>query len=64
MIVVNLKGGLGNQMFQYAAAYSLSLRKKVPILVDLRLMTIKHFQDNDDLMTFRNLIENYYNAMN
>jgi hypothetical protein len=38
MIVVNLKGGLGNQMFQYAAAYSLSLRKKVPILVDLRLM--------------------------
>jgi len=38
MIVVNLKGGLGNQMFQYAAAYNLSLRKKVPILVDLRLM--------------------------
>jgi hypothetical protein len=28
MVVVQLTGGLGNQMFQYAAAKSLAIRKK------------------------------------
>lgn len=38
MIIVNLKGGLGNQMFQYALGYCLSQKKKVPLSLDLRLM--------------------------
>lgn len=38
VIIVNLKGGLGNQMFQYALGYSLSKIKNVPISFDLRLM--------------------------
>jgi hypothetical protein len=28
MIVTSLKGGLGNQMFQYATGYALSQQKK------------------------------------
>jgi hypothetical protein len=29
MIIVNLKGGLGNQMFQYALGYILAKKKNV-----------------------------------
>lgn len=35
MIIVNLIGGLGNQMFQYAVARSLAIRKKVPLYLDI-----------------------------
>ena len=38
MIIVNLKGGLGNQMFQYALGHCLSNVKNVPLYLDLRLM--------------------------
>ena len=38
VIILNLKGGLGNQMFQYALGYILSKTKKVPLYFDLRLM--------------------------
>jgi len=38
VIIINLKGGLGNQMFQYALGYCLSKIKNVPIYLDLRLM--------------------------
>ena len=34
MIITNLIGGLGNQMFQYAAARALSLHLGVPLLLD------------------------------
>lgn len=34
-ITVRLKGGLGNQMFQYAAGRALSLRHNVPLMLDL-----------------------------
>lgn len=34
-IVVGLSGGLGNQMFQYAAGRALSLRLSVPLVLDL-----------------------------
>jgi hypothetical protein len=36
MIVLNLKGGLGNQMFQYALGLALSTKLSVPLKLDLR----------------------------
>ena len=38
MIIVNLKGGLGNQMFQFATGYCLSKRNNTNIVFDTRLM--------------------------
>lgn len=37
MITMRLKGGLGNQLFQYAAAYALSKRLNQPFQVDFAL---------------------------
>ena len=37
MIIINLKGGLGNQMFQYATAYAIHKKFKKKILCDIRL---------------------------
>ena len=37
MIIVNLKGGLGNQMFQYALAYVLAKKRNTEIFCDTRL---------------------------
>ena len=37
MVIVQLKGGLGNQLFQYAAARALSVRRGEPVLLDVRL---------------------------
>ena len=34
MIVMRIKGGLGNQLFQYAAAYALSKRLNQPFCFD------------------------------
>lgn len=42
MITTRLEGGLGNQMFQYAAIYSLSLDKKCGFSVDLSWFKIKN----------------------
>lgn len=36
MIISNIIGGLGNQMFQYAAARALSIRYQVPLKLDVR----------------------------
>ncbi|WP_437880300.1 alpha-1,2-fucosyltransferase [Pseudomonas sp. LRF_L74] len=36
MIITNVIGGLGNQMFQYAAGRALSIRHNVPLLLDIR----------------------------
>lgn len=35
MVIVNIIGGLGNQMFQYATARALALRKGVPLKLDV-----------------------------
>lgn len=35
MIIVNIIGGLGNQMFQFSAARALALRKGVPLKLDV-----------------------------
>lgn len=34
VLVSRLRGGLGNQLFEYAAAYSIALRNQVPLYVD------------------------------
>jgi hypothetical protein len=36
MIIVQLKGGLGNQLFQYAAGLSLGRLHGVPVKVDVK----------------------------
>lgn len=36
MIITNISGGLGNQMFQYATGRALSLMHGVPLLLDIR----------------------------
>ena len=38
MIVIQLKGGLGNQMFQYAAAKALSIKNNCSIKIDLSFL--------------------------
>ena len=38
MIIINLKGGLGNQMFQFATGYCLSKRNSTSLVLDTRLM--------------------------
>ena len=35
MVIVRLLGGLGNQMFQYAAARRLALAHNVPLKLDI-----------------------------
>lgn len=41
MIVIQLQGGLGNQMFQYAMAHVLADKNKVPIKIDKRFFDFK-----------------------
>jgi hypothetical protein len=38
MIRLRIKGGLGNQMFQFAAAYALSVEKETTLCLDLSLL--------------------------
>jgi Glycosyl transferase family 11 len=35
MVIVRIMGGLGNQMFQFAAGYALARRHRVPLLLDI-----------------------------
>jgi hypothetical protein len=38
MIIVQLQGGLGNQMFQYAAGRALAIRNNTPLKIDLSFL--------------------------
>ena len=48
MIVVRIYGGLGNQMFQYAAARALAAKYNVPLKLDLRWM--RRYRHRDFLL--------------
>ncbi len=41
MIIVNIKDGLGNQMFQYAAGYILAKKLNIPVICDIRYLKEK-----------------------
>jgi len=58
MIVVKLKGGLGNQMFQYAALRALSLKYKKKAYLDLQL--INNHQIETNTFTPRNFSLNIF----
>ncbi|MFY0651320.1 MAG: alpha-1,2-fucosyltransferase [Cyclobacteriaceae bacterium] len=44
MVISKIQGGLGNQLFQFAAAKSLSLNKKVPLILDISHYKQRHNQ--------------------
>ncbi len=39
MVIVRLKGGLDNQLFQYAAARRIAIEQNVPLKLDLSFLT-------------------------
>ncbi len=49
MVIVQLKGGLGNQLFQYAAALSLAVHHNTTVKVD-----VGHLGADEAIKTFRN----------
>jgi hypothetical protein len=49
LIIVQLRGGLGNQLFQYAAALSLALHHNVPVKVDVNELKVP----DEKIGTFR-----------
>lgn len=51
MIIIKIKGGLGNQMFQYALARHLSIKNNCRLFLDIREY------ENDNLRKFR--LDNY-----
>jgi len=52
MIVIRLKGGLGNQLFQYAAGRALALKHRVDLAIDLRYFASDRFGRNYRLNHF------------
>ncbi|PIY93592.1 MAG: alpha-1,2-fucosyltransferase [Candidatus Magasanikbacteria bacterium CG_4_10_14_0_8_um_filter_32_14] len=56
MIFDKLSGGLGNQMFQYAAGYSLSLNNRIPLNLDL-----SSFEHKKTGITHRYFLLNKFN---
>lgn len=63
MIIVQLMGGLGNQMFQYALGRHLAMRHNVPLKLDLqgfkdykiRNYDLNHFNIQENIATSRDL---------
>lgn len=58
MVIVKIKGGLGNQMFQYALARSLSMQKKTSLYLDLSFFDEK----NREQVTKRNFELSIFNV--
>ena len=58
-ITVRIDGGLGNQLFQYAAGYALSKRLGVPLKLDLAFFDIKY---GGPQFTVRNFLLDKFNV--
>jgi hypothetical protein len=58
MIIVNLKGGVGNQMFQYAVGKTIALKNSVELKIDL---TFLQNQPSNKDHTFREYDLNIFN---
>jgi len=52
MIIVNLKGGLGNQMFQYAAGRALSIKNKLSLKLDVTGYRPRNYNPGDTVRAF------------
>ena len=52
-ITVRLFGGLGNQLFQYFAGLDLSLKSRLPLLIDSRWIEASYSQDGSDIRDFK-----------
>ena len=61
MVIVQITGGLGNQLFQYAAAKALSLHHKVPLLLEISSF---HREELPDLEVPRNFELFHFNGIN
>lgn len=59
MIILNLKGGLGNQLFQYAAARHLALVKNVPLKLDCWSSYKNDPFHRSYKLSYFNIIENF-----
>ena len=60
MIIQNFFGGIGNQLFQYAAAYSLSLKIKKKIFYDYSLFSSFKFAQNNKLIFIKIKDQNFF----
>ena len=63
MITVQLNGGLGNQLFQYAAAKSLALHHKVPLQIDISSFQRENLPELEvprdfELYNFQGIVDN------
>lgn len=66
MIIVQLTGGLGNQMFQYAAAKALSVKKNVDLFLDISFYLKDEFPELEiprefELLHFKGITEKIVN---
>lgn len=52
MIIINIKGGLGNQMFQYALAYCIAKKNNTSIACDLRYLKERKGEKNYVIRNF------------
>src|SRR5687767_575499 len=66
MIIVQVNGGLGNQLFQYCSAKVLSIKKNVPLRLDLTYFDqtgkkdgLTHFNITDKIATSDELMPYY-----
>ena len=57
MIIVKLKGGLGNQMFQYATARGIAYRTNLPLKLDMEYFEKGEFRPYR--LGYFNIVENF-----
>jgi len=58
MIIVRIKGGLGNQLFQYALARSISIRHRIPFKLDVHSGFMQDHRGRKYGLCHFNIIEN------